>query len=163
MYVFQVMTSRPRSDIYINLPALRKLDAMLLVRTLLSAKIKIFSFDEWFCFSPMANEISFVHRIYWTASRRQSFGMQIREACREIQRVLDHSGGYFSLSLNEQMKNGGCRFLAFLLLVYLRNQLNICYKSVIVPTKFTKPHCPSIIAFLLKWRYQNHTLQLCLR
>ena len=29
--VFQIMTSRPRSDLYINLPALRKLDHMLLV------------------------------------------------------------------------------------------------------------------------------------
>lgn len=30
--VIQIMTSRPRSDLYINLPALRKLDNMLLVR-----------------------------------------------------------------------------------------------------------------------------------
>lgn len=30
-YQFQIMTSRPRSDLYINLPALRKLDNMLLV------------------------------------------------------------------------------------------------------------------------------------
>lgn len=29
--VFQIMTSRPRSDLFINLPALRKLDHMLLV------------------------------------------------------------------------------------------------------------------------------------
>jgi len=29
---FQMMKSRPRSDIYINLPALQKLDAMLIVR-----------------------------------------------------------------------------------------------------------------------------------
>jgi hypothetical protein len=28
----QVMATRPRSDIYINLPALEKLDAMLIVR-----------------------------------------------------------------------------------------------------------------------------------
>lgn len=31
-FVAQVMTCRPRSDIFINLPALRKLDNMLLVR-----------------------------------------------------------------------------------------------------------------------------------
>ena len=29
----QVMATRPRSDIYINLPALEKLDAMLIVRS----------------------------------------------------------------------------------------------------------------------------------
>jgi len=29
----QVMETRPRSDIYINLPALEKLDAMLIVRS----------------------------------------------------------------------------------------------------------------------------------
>lgn len=31
--VIQVMTCRPRSDLYVNLPALRKLDNMLLVRS----------------------------------------------------------------------------------------------------------------------------------
>lgn len=33
IYCFQVMSSRPRTDIGINLPALKKLDAMLLVKT----------------------------------------------------------------------------------------------------------------------------------
>jgi len=32
LIVYQMMTSRPRSDIYINLPALQKLDTMLIVR-----------------------------------------------------------------------------------------------------------------------------------
>lgn len=31
-YCLQVMTCRPRTDLYINLPALRKLDHMLIVR-----------------------------------------------------------------------------------------------------------------------------------
>lgn len=31
--LMQVMTSRPRCDLYVNLPALRKLDNMLLVRS----------------------------------------------------------------------------------------------------------------------------------
>lgn len=37
------MTSRPRSDLYVNLPALRKLDNMLLVRflTLICAKLDL--------------------------------------------------------------------------------------------------------------------------
>lgn len=38
----QVMASRPRLDIYINLPALRKLDTMLIVRNLWTKKFAIF-------------------------------------------------------------------------------------------------------------------------
>lgn len=34
--IVQVMTCRPRADLFINLPALRKLDNMLIVRAILA-------------------------------------------------------------------------------------------------------------------------------
>lgn len=39
--VFQVMASTPRSDIYINLPALQKLDMMLIVRQVLFSNLTL--------------------------------------------------------------------------------------------------------------------------
>lgn len=36
----QVMATRPRSDIYVNLPALEKLDDMLLVRSKILGPVK---------------------------------------------------------------------------------------------------------------------------
>jgi hypothetical protein len=40
--VFQVMASTPRSDIYMNLPALQKLDMMLTVRQVSFSKVALF-------------------------------------------------------------------------------------------------------------------------
>jgi hypothetical protein len=45
IFFFQIMTSRPRSDLYINLPALRKLDNMLLVSSTSILLIKHFPTD----------------------------------------------------------------------------------------------------------------------
>jgi hypothetical protein len=42
----EVMATRPRSDIYINLPALEKLDAMLIVRNLTAQSVDLSSSDN---------------------------------------------------------------------------------------------------------------------
>ena len=63
----QVMVSRPRSDLNINLPALRKLDSMLLV------SLTLYSFFPWYphpyTMTPDISLLSFFYYYYFPKSQ----------------------------------------------------------------------------------------------
>lgn len=100
------MASRARSDIHINLPALKKLDAMLLVRNRIPA-----SYYSMFCQNvDLMMMMLLWNRIYWITFRRLSFGMLSKAACPGTRLVLDLSGRSFSHSPNGTKRNGGCQF-----------------------------------------------------
>ena len=103
------MASAPRSDIYINLPALQKLDMMLIVRQPLFAKsCTLFSEERWFLLGIAYKNInfSFFDRKYWIVSKIQNSGMQNKGACQGIQFVQAH----FESLLRGKKRNGGCLF-----------------------------------------------------
>lgn len=101
-FTFQVMTSVRRSDICINLPALQKLDAMLLVRFSFFSPVNICSKllfclscvwihdfrNSTFLLSFFPNFLSFtafcICRTYWGVLATQNSGMLRMEICHRI-------------------------------------------------------------------------------
>lgn len=150
------MESRARADIYINLPALRKLDSMLMVVTsyLLLKKTWRYKNKMSHCFFNL-----FYCRRHWIVFRRQSFGMQKKEACQWSRRVLqrDPSGKWL---FRGKKRNGGYQFLWFRHKVYQRGQGNSLRARERALIKSTKLLWQSIAASLLKWIFQIPTWQL---
>ncbi|KAB5573881.1 hypothetical protein DKX38_001075 [Salix brachista] len=88
----QVMESRPRSDIYINLPALRKLDAMLMVRkAFICRKLELLCFHYNVIYKLVITRV-LIDRKCWIVSKMQNFGMQNKEACHRIHLVQARFG-----------------------------------------------------------------------
>ncbi|GJZ79812.1 Rop guanine nucleotide exchange factor 3-like protein [Tanacetum coccineum] len=123
----EVMSSRPRSDIYINLPTLKNHDALLLSGRALCGLI--------FCFF---NKIRLLYnRKYWKVSKRQSFGMWNKGAYQVI-----HEGDHFEkfLRLTGKTRNGGCQFLACPPKRGTTSVGDIIYKYITSGGKFSPEH-----------------------
>jgi len=102
--VFQIMTTRPRSDLYINLPALRKLDHMLLVSF-------FWTVDSLQLIEKFSSLIApYSDRKSWKASETQSSGMLSKVLLHQIATALRPLVWLFTAV----MRNGGSQCLACL-------------------------------------------------
>lgn len=121
-----MMISRPRSDIYINLPALQKLDAMLIVRLDSCVKKSSHSLKKQ-CFSQSLKYMNFVlGRKCLIVFKIQSSGMQNKGVFRRSQLVQhQHQDHLEGLVCSVMRKNGGCRFHVFIQVASPRSQGSI--------------------------------------
>jgi hypothetical protein len=150
------MESRPRSDIYINLPALTKLDAMLIVWKAFFCKGLEQTLFSFHCHIFIITWI-LLDRKYWIVSKIENFGMQNKEACHRIQLVRAH---FAELLFSAKRRSGGCQSHASHMMVSLRSRGSTCDTNVTVHIKFTKLPWPLTVAFLLRWKFHTLTWHL---
>jgi len=138
----QVMATSPRSDILVNLPALEKLETMLLVS--LDSHNPLQKIHSG---TVMYDWISFC-RVYWTAFTSQSSGMQTRETNPSM-KARNHS--------SEVRTNGGYLSHVSQTLGYLIACTVNCSRRETKQARSTRCPWKSTAVSSLKCRFRYHT------
>ena len=137
------MVTQQRKDLLMHIPALRKLDAMLIVR--FSHLLPLWrNSSYWFaCWKNVA-----INRTAWIISKTtMNFGTS--QATPMILRKVSRG-----------MINGGCQQSRFLLVAYQMHRANGCNIKRIASTKGSKHPWPLMLRSYERWRPQTTTLNL---